>query len=311
MLTVEPMFGLSNRMQAVNSAISLAQRLRRPLTIIWNLNPELNCRFDDLFLVPSAVTTLHQPRRIRLKFYSGPFVTVGLPGTNYPGFIGKKPLVNACLAVLEQWGVGWLPRMFLRGMRLLNQQLAVHSRHERVIYEGEMDQLMSKHFDFESLARYDSIYIRAYQYFYPTTPRLSHLCPAPVLQALIEAQVTTFGEYMVGVHIRRTDHTVSRAVSTTERFMALMTDEVIWQPRVSFFLATDDPGEEATLKQNFPGRIMTYHKRTIDRNTPEGIQDALVDLYCLARTRRILGAVGSTFSKMAAALGNLELVEVR
>lgn len=311
MLTVEPMFGLSNRMQAVDSAISLAQRLRRPLTIIWNLNPELNCRFDDLFQIPSAATTLHQPMRARLKFYSGPFVTVGLPGTNYPGFIGKNPFVNACLAATERWGMGWLPRMILRGMRRLNQQLAIRSQHERVIYEGEMDRLMSEHFDFESLARFGSVYVRAWQHFYPATPRLSHLCPAPALQALVDAKVATFGEYMVGVHIRRTDHTVSRAVSTTERFMALMTDEVVRQPRVSFFLATDDPDEEATLMQVFPNRIITYRKRTIDRNTTEGIQDALVDLYCLARTRRILGTVGSTFSRAAATLGNLDLVGAR
>ena len=49
MLILAPIGGLCNRMRAINSALVLAQKRGEPLKVIWNVNPELGCPFEELF----------------------------------------------------------------------------------------------------------------------------------------------------------------------------------------------------------------------------------------------------------------------
>jgi hypothetical protein len=41
------------------------------------------------------------------------------------------------------------------------------------------------------------------------------------------------------------------------------------------------------------------------RSEPAGVQDALIDLYCLAKTQKILGSFHSSFSEEAALPGGI------
>lgn len=67
-----------------------------------------------------------------------------------------------------------------------------------------------------------------------------------------------------------------------------------------FYLATDDPAEEALLRATFPGHILSNQNRCLRRDTKEGIEDALLDLYCLASTQKIIGSYFSSFTDIAA-----------
>ena len=49
MLILQPIGGLCNRMRSINSALILAEKRKEPLTVIWFVNPELGCRFDEVF----------------------------------------------------------------------------------------------------------------------------------------------------------------------------------------------------------------------------------------------------------------------
>jgi len=49
MIIVQPLGGLCNRMRVIVGAISLAQKMRKELTIIWTQDATLNARFSDLF----------------------------------------------------------------------------------------------------------------------------------------------------------------------------------------------------------------------------------------------------------------------
>ena len=49
MIIVQPLGGLCNRMRVIVGAISLAQKMRRGLAIIWTQDATLNARFSDLF----------------------------------------------------------------------------------------------------------------------------------------------------------------------------------------------------------------------------------------------------------------------
>lgn len=105
----------------------------------------------------------------------------------------------------------------------------------------------------------------------------------------------------IGVHIRRTDNEQSRIYSPTDAFMDVMARELNQNPETQFYLATDDAEEENYLKTVFGDKILTYKKRTIERNDPIGIEDALIDLVNLSNCAKIFGSYYSSFSDTAAA----------
>ena len=117
-------------------------------------------------------------------------------------------------------------------------------------------------------------------------------------------------ENCIGVHIRRTDNEASCAYSPTSLFVDRMQKAMDADNRIKFYLATDSPEEETVLNTRFPGRLITTPKRSLDRNNQQAIEDALVDLYCLAHCRMILGSYFSSFSDVAASWGNIEKVVI-
>ena len=111
---------------------------------------------------------------------------------------------------------------------------------------------------------------------------------------------------VIGIHIRRTDNMESVRNSPTEMFVQKMNEEIETMKAVRFFLSTDDPKEEALLKERFGNRIIINPKTSIDRNNPIAIQEALLDLYSLSRCRKIYGSYYSSFSDVAAVWGIVE-----
>ena len=114
----------------------------------------------------------------------------------------------------------------------------------------------------------------------------------------------------IGVHIRRTDNDESRTYSPTALFVERMQREVEKNSQVKFYLATDDPAEEKTIVNCFPGRVLSYVKRSLDRNNPQAIEDALIDLVNLSHCSKILASYFSSFSDVAASWGRIEKIVV-
>jgi len=78
----------------------------------------------------------------------------------------------------------------------------------------------------------------------------------------------------------------------------------------TFYLATDDKEVEIILMELFPNKILTYEKEFSKTNV-QGIQDAMVDLYSLSATYKIYGSYFSSFSDIAARIGNIPLEIIR
>jgi hypothetical protein len=113
--------------------------------------------------------------------------------------------------------------------------------------------------------------------------------------------------HTIGVHVRRTDNNVAIEKSRLEDFLELMKACLLERPDASFFLATDDPQVESTLKAAFPGKIATHPKSAYSRAQTTAIQDALVDLLMLSRCQKILGSFYSSFSEYASLFHRIEL----
>ena len=64
------------------------------------------------------------------------------------------------------------------------------------------------------------------------------------------------------------------------------------------------PCHKDVLKDIFGERILTL-PRAADRNSIAGMQDALVELYVLSHTRKIMGSMQSSYSETAAQISNI------
>ncbi len=158
---------------------------------------------------------------------------------------------------------------------------------------------------FQSLS--DSVYIFTWEQFYPTEDY--HLfVPVPQIQERIDSFTRQFAPHMVGVHIRRTDNVSAIGKSGTDAFIQAMEAEIAADPQVQFFLATDERKEEAVLRKHFPGKILSNENRVLERNSTAGMHDAMIDLYCLAATDKILGSYWSSFTDVAAQMRNIPKV---
>ena len=112
----------------------------------------------------------------------------------------------------------------------------------------------------------------------------------------------------IGIHIRRTDNFWSIEHSPTELFIKMCHEEILRDPDIKFYLATDDKTVEHDFKQLFNDRICLYEKDEVVRSTKEGIFDAVVDLYNLSNCRIIYGTYKSSFSDIAARIGNTQKI---
>jgi hypothetical protein len=114
---------------------------------------------------------------------------------------------------------------------------------------------------------------------------------------------------IIGVHIRRTDNEIAKQTSKLDDFVTHMRRCLQERPDTSFFLATDDPETESTLKAAFP-QIITSSKSSYSRSRTQAIREALVDLLLLSRCDKILGSYYSSFSDYASMFRRVELYKV-
>ena len=110
----------------------------------------------------------------------------------------------------------------------------------------------------------------------------------------------------IGIHIRRTDNKMSVQYSPTKLFIQKIEEEIAKDKTIKFYLATDDLNEENYIKQKFNDKILTYPKTSLDRNNPQAIKEAVIDLYHLSKCKKIYASYYSSFSDVAAMWGNIE-----
>ena len=305
MITVEPLFGLSNRLRMLDDVLSITNQYRMTIRLIWNRNADLNCRFDELFQVPAGITELIQPKRYFLKHYAGPLLSIGTPEFHADERLGNFPPLRMVLNAMDGFDMQCAKGRLIHMLRCINKLVFTHRRYERAIYLDEVLQLFRKEYDFKRLSHHRSVYVQGYTRLLNSTQIFDRFKPVDRIGTVIAGVCSAFAPHTIGVHIRRTDHLTSAEKSPTVQFVLEMNREIARDPDTMFFLATDSLAEERTMKELFPGKIITYEKTTLNRNNPQAIKDALVDLYCLSKTSRILASFGSTFSSTAASLGGI------
>lgn len=151
------------------------------------------------------------------------------------------------------------------------------------------------------------VFVCSCQRFSPSLQPYRDFAIAPALLAKAASIRAHWGVEIVGVHIRRTDNLWSIQQSPTSAFFREMDVEIARAPNTRFFVATDDPSEEASMVERYGDRILRTEKRSLDRKQLSAVEDAMVDFLLLAGTRKIIGSGASSFSEEAARFGGIEL----
>ena len=118
-----------------------------------------------------------------------------------------------------------------------------------------------------------------------------------------------FSKQTIGVHIRRTDNIQSINFSKPEMFEKKINTLFEENSDAKVFLCTDDHVIKNELKTMFGNRIITYDSK-LNRYSPKGINDAVVELFLLAKTNVIWGSFNSSYTDIASKIYNIERIIV-
>lgn len=173
-----------------------------------------------------------------------------------------------------------------------------------------------------------SLYVQSYSWLVQPTLWSEHLEPhtraAELLRELepipdVARRIREFRERffrptMIGVHLRRGDHTVTRP-DVVANLDAAMDQVDTWlgeKADAGILLCTDDgavdpysgramPNEDIAgqFVRRYGARVVFTTPSSLDRRTPQAIQDGLVDLWLLRATDFFVGTRASSFSELA------------
>ena len=156
-----------------------------------------------------------------------------------------------------------------------------------------------------------TVYVQSFGVWYPYEKNLGFFRPVAEIEKMISFKKSEFGNECIGVHIRRTDNVKSITESGTDVFIERMQAEIDRNPNVTFFLASDAQHEKDTIINLFGKRIKWNEDSELKRTSKEGMRIAVKDLFLLASCDKIIGSAGSSYSEMAAEIGNVECCVVR
>lgn len=265
---IDVQFGLSNRMRTLASAFVIARELNRKLVLIWKPDLHCDCEFDDLFPDHQLDVLNHNP-----------FDTSGMDFYNY-----------------------------MNGPMRREGKLRINHHTDRDIYIKSAYSLDCELCD---KAQEDAF--------------LVSLKP---LKVVLETVNKFDLSHNIGLHIRMgggvnydldrwdSDEFLDatgkelmnywREKSHFRTFLPLVECILKENPGQKFFLAADMQMIYDVFNENFPGSISYYPRSIYDRSKEQQIT-ALIDLYCLSRTKMIYGSNWSSFSEVASRLGNKEV----
>lgn len=282
MIYIEPCGGLGNRMRAFESAIRLAQYRKTYVTVFWKVNGELHAPLDALF------EPFPKEARIKLIFNrpEGQYLNEYYD-RHFTGRIKKyfKPL----LIDNPEWDDCVPGKAYFK--------IFYDFMDGKPGYDAAFEQYSKDQWD--SLWPKKSYYLRSYSRFFgDDMSTYEYFKPLPEILTRANKLLQQMGSNTCGVHIRRTDQLKAIEISTTDKYVQAMQQEISQNSEVQFYLATDDPKEKAFMQAQFGSHIFTADIQ-YGRDSTEAIKDSLVELYVLSKMKKLIGSFESSFTQTA------------
>lgn len=272
LIILEPCAGLGNRFQAIASAYYLTKEIDGDLIIIWKKECACGISSKRLFQLEKGINVL-QINAMGLKYNTLSYIF---------GVLLRKIFKMRVDELIECESIN---------------NLYLYGKEEGI----------------RAFCENKAIYIKSTNQFYDYSPALPHgiysfISPVPHIKKRVESIMGPFAnKRIVGIHIRRTDNLEAINYSTDRAFFSCMLSEIKKDPKVMFYLASDDENVITKYIKMFSNRIIVMENKNLDRAIQDGILDAYVELLCLSRCEKIIGSYGSSYSKLAAQIGNIEL----
>lgn len=297
---LKPIGGLCNRMRAIDSSITLASELEKDLVVFWGRDKYINYRFSELFKKSEYFKVIEENIYFRKKA-----IFPYLPGSR-PTSLLRNSFYKFTKTTLGIENELWFEDL---DSALLPITSAVKPQTIKSMKDFEKQTYPYIAPLLSSVKKVNNSFVCSAWRLCPGQNYRKHFIPLEALNKKVTEVATAFDQ-TVGVHIRRTDHTEAVQYSSLAKFIKAMDNELQEDKNTTFFLATDCPKTERELKSLYPARVITFSKASYNRNSSQGIQDALVDLFCLSKTKKVLGSYYSSFSQVAAELSNIEEVSI-
>lgn len=142
---------------------------------------------------------------------------------------------------------------------------------------------------------------------------LDALAPVGDVRERVAVVRRRFRPRMVGVHVRCGDFVRVHGACDLHDVLGKVDAALATLPGGGVFLCTDDGsvdpatrrpseplGVAAAFAARYGDRLVTSRPRSLDRGSPEAVQDALVDFLLLRGTDSLVGSLHSSFSMLAA-----------
>jgi hypothetical protein len=266
--------GLANRIRTVNSFYSLSESCGKNLFVCWESGPGWSKdKFTDLFI------------NQEINFISC---------EEY--FIHTNKIFNLQSSVCKSYDR--LSYTFHESIKNIFYKIMT----EDFCYNGDscLEYMMPNFFKEQNC-------------FYP------YLQPTQFIQDKIDKIYNNnFNNNTVGVHVRRGDAWNSTCknqfkISDDQSFFCLLDQEIDKNPNVNFFLSTDSEEANTTFLSKYSDKIFYNTEKTFFNSTcqyqPKYNQDdAVVDLFLLSKTSKIIGSNFSSFSYVSSKIAFKQLV---
>ena len=267
-----PLYGLGNRMRVIDSAYRFCDTHHKKFRIYWKRDHVVNCPFNELFF---PLDHLRESSSYK-----------------YIVFLHKLErhfgLVRSLMKALE-----WC--------------------HILKIFKEEQYQEL-RDFTNKGGAKFLFVIVESYSVFFKTEED-DFLRDLFILNdsmsKRLSNEIKSFKNNVIGVHIRRTDNKDSIERSPLELFIARMQEEIVKDPEVQFYVASDDPLVKEQLLHMFGAQRIIIPTGVIGRDSEEGIRQAVIEMYALSKTNRILGSYYSSFSEIASYIGGIKLTTLK
>lgn len=294
-------------MRTIDGMMSICNKEKMDLTIIWVMDNSLNCSFFDLFK----------------PFNCDGFnvLVVDCP-TGYPEIFckpkGKGKLRSQVKNSIRKKFLTDEQKEIIKILKELKDENKMTQTEFGEIYASddkrsvnsirEMDEIFISKIEtpIQQLINKPSVkYIATCYRLYPLEDKYTLFKPITFIEDKVSESVQKY-HGAIGLHIRRSDHETAKGYSTTDKFTKLIDKHLSLSSETNFFLSTDNDETGAELKNLYGEKILVNEVSSYDRNQPEAVQEALIDLLCLSNTKLIYGSHHSSFSQTAADIGEIE-----
>lgn len=259
-LTVVPFGGLGNRLRVLRSALVVNKNSTKPIKLFWFKKEELYAHFHELFQVDNHL--IIEENGVRYTFL-------------------KK----------------WLKHIYiLKYPKLYRLILGIY--YDCILFDEDVQSFTVKELQ-ETIKRSKRVLI-ATCYQFETFDDYNIFCP----EKTIHTRASQFLEEnkpwsnIIGVHIRRTDHTDIKNLGGVDLYMKLMDRLLQSDPKCRFLVCSDDQEVKSLLKHTY-GEKVIVREVELSRLSETGMSEALMDVLLLSYCDKLIGSARSSFVTLA------------